>query len=94
MHTRSRQSQHILAKSDSVKGNIGCWLLIFSCLWHRDLVSVMLQDYEPPSGEIKSAIEKDFGSVGELSKKFNAKAATVQVCLNQFVERLKISLLS
>jgi len=41
----------------------------------------MLQDFEPPSGDIKSAIEKDFGSVEELSKKFNAKAATVQVWL-------------
>ncbi|KAL0038628.1 hypothetical protein WJX79_000351 [Trebouxia sp. C0005] len=36
------------------------------------------KDFKPPSGEIKSAIEKDFGSVEELSKKFNAKAATVQ----------------
>ena len=38
-----------------------------------------MQDFEPPSGDIKGAIEKDFGSVEELSKKFNAKAATVQV---------------
>ncbi len=51
----------------------------FSRLWHSDVLSVMLQDFEPPSGDIKSAIEKDFGSVEELSKKFNAKAATVQV---------------
>lgn len=36
------------------------------------------KDFEPPSGELKSAIEKDFGSVEDLSKKFNAKAATVQ----------------
>jgi len=54
----------------------------------------MLQDFEPPSGEIKSAIEKDFGSVEELSKKFSAKAATVQVWLDQTFECLKTSLLS
>ena len=38
-----------------------------------------MQDFEPPSGDLKSAIERDFGSVDDLSKKFNAKAATVQV---------------
>ncbi len=54
----------------------------------------MLQDFEPPSGDIKSAIEKDFGSVEELSKKFSAKAATVQVWLNHFFECLKTSLLT
>ena len=61
----------------------------FSRLWHSDVLSVMLQDFEPPSGDIKSAIEKDFGSVEELSKKFNAKAATVQVWRNQFFEFVK-----
>lgn len=44
-------------------------------------ICTTLQDFEPPSGDIKSAIEKDFGSVEDLSKKFNAKAATVQVQL-------------
>ena len=38
-----------------------------------------MQDFEPPSGDLASAIERDFGSVEDLSKKFNAKAATVQV---------------
>ena len=38
-----------------------------------------LQDYEPPSGAIADAIEKDFGSLDALIAKFNPMAVGVQV---------------
>ncbi len=40
----------------------------------------MLQDFEPPSGEIAKQIEADFGSLDKLIPVFNAKTAAIQVC--------------
>jgi len=37
-----------------------------------------LQDYEPPSGELLDAIERDFGSLDDMVSKFNPKTAAVQ----------------
>ncbi len=39
----------------------------------------MLQDFEPPSGEILKQIEADFGSLDKLITTFNAKTAAIQV---------------
>ncbi len=36
------------------------------------------QDYEPPSGELLDAIERDFGSLDDMVSKFNPKTAAVQ----------------
>lgn len=38
------------------------------------------QDFKPPSGQIKSLIARDFGSVDNLIGKFNPKAAAIQAC--------------
>ena len=37
----------------------------------------MLQDFEPPSGEIAKQIEADFGSLDKLIPVFNAKTAAI-----------------
>jgi Fe-Mn family superoxide dismutase len=36
------------------------------------------KDFEPPSGELLQAIERDFGSLDALVKKFNGSTAAVQ----------------
>jgi len=36
------------------------------------------KDFEPPSGELLEAIEKDFGSLDAMVKKFNGSTAAVQ----------------
>eukprot|EP00959_Pyramimonas_sp_CCMP1952_P021264 448610-Pyramimonas_sp.AAC.1 len=38
----------------------------------------MRQDFEPPSGDLATAIEAEFGSLADMQKKFNAGAAGVQ----------------
>lgn len=40
-----------------------------------------MQDYEPPSGELLSAIEKQLGGLEKLKGKMNADAAAIQVRL-------------
>lgn len=82
MHCRSCQPQHLLAELGATEGEgVCCELQMLQHSGHPLQRICTLQDFEPPSGDLKSAIEKDFGSVEDLSKKFNAKAATVQVCL-------------
>ena len=36
------------------------------------------KDFEPPSGELLQAIERDFGSLDAMVKKFNGSTAAVQ----------------
>lgn len=50
-------------------------------LHSRALTSVFdrVQDFEPPSGELASAISAEFGSLDDLIAKFNAAAVGVQV---------------
>ena len=37
------------------------------------------QEYEPPSGELKEAIDRHFGGLEGLKSKFNPAAAAIQV---------------
>ncbi len=38
----------------------------------------MLQEFEPPSGELLKAIESNFGSLDNMISTFNPKSAAVQ----------------
>lgn len=38
-----------------------------------------MQDYEPPSGDLSAALEKQFGSLDQMIEKFNPAAAGIQV---------------
>lgn len=40
---------------------------------------LVVQKYEPPSGDIAQQIEKDFGSLDKLVAEFNPKTAAIQV---------------
>lgn len=40
----------------------------------------MLQEFEPPSGELLKAIESNFGSLDNMISTFNPKTAAVQAC--------------
>ena len=40
---------------------------------------IYMQDYEPPSGDVSAALEKQFGSVDQFIEKFNGAAAGIQV---------------
>ena len=60
--------------------SIGILLSSIGSLCARLTVTLaILQDYEPPSGEIAKQIEKDFGSLDKLIPVFNAKTAAIQV---------------
>ena len=55
---------------------------------------LVVQKYEPPSGDIAQQIEKDFGSLDKLVAEFNPKTAAIQVrpclpaCLPQLAGQL------
>jgi hypothetical protein len=40
----------------------------------------MPQEFEPPSGKVKEAIDEEFGSLDDFIAKFNPTTAAVQAC--------------
>ena len=51
------------------------------------------QEFEPPSGELKTAIEKQFGDLDGLKSKFNPIAAAIQVLKLLAVNSMKNELI-
>ena len=57
-------------------------------------IACLPQEFEPPSGKIKEAIDHEFGSLDDFIAKFNPTTAAVQashLCLRHLQESLHLT---